>query len=420
MVHAWRRPVRASLQVVGLCAAFLAVAAGPALAQQSGDLYVVTGVPVDATGASAAEARDIALAQGPAKAAGEMLRRLTLYGDWPMLPEVDPATAETLVSGVGVSNERSSDTRYLADMTVRFQPAAVRGFLRSAGVRFTDNQAAPALVLPVLDTPGVRVLFDDPNPWRAAWDALDLGNSLVPLVMPLGDLQDLSAIDASSALTAEWADVEPLATRYGVDQVLVAHAVGGAGAGLDVALRRITPGGIDTIARSYDGATVEEAVTVAAEGIRDALIASWKAENAVTFGLEQTVPASVEFASLSEWLAIRERLAAASIVQDVDVIAVSPTGAQIEMRVAGPVESLASSLGQRQLRFVQEDEYWTLTIGAAARPAPLLDSGSEPGGIGFPDAGMAPAPAPTSPAALPEDEATADRLTRQQQRAPAP
>lgn len=427
MNFAWMRPAKGQRPILAVIAAALAAAmavalAAPASAQDSSDVYTVSGVPVDATGASATEARDIALAEGRVAAAQEMLRRLTLYGDWPMLPEIDGPTAESMVSGVGVANERSSATRYLADMTVRFQPQAVRSFLRQTGVRFTDNQAATSLLLPVLDTPGVRVLFDEPNPWRAAWEQLDLSNSLVPLVLPLGDLSDLSALSATEALSADWAAVETLAARYGADQVMVAHARRGEGAGLDVTLTRITPSGSEAIERSFGGATLEEAVAEGATGIRNALIAAWKTDNAVAFGLEQTLPASVEFASLSEWLAIRQRLAATSIVQGVDVVAVSPTGAQIEMRVAGPAETVAASVGQRQLRLVQEDGYWALTLGQAAAPAPMLESRPPASGILAP-----PSPAgqatedPARPAeGLPADEAIADRLTRQQQGADAP
>jgi len=393
-----------------LAAAATAISISSARAQASADVYSVSGVAVDASGANAAEARERALNQGRIRAADEVLRRFTLYGDWPRLPELSAEDGELLVAGIGVANERVSESRYLADVTARLDPQQVRSYLRRAGVRFTENQAAPSLLLPVLDTPGVRVLFDEPNPWRAAWESIGLSNSLVPIRLPLGDLEDFSAIDAGSAISADWSAVQEIAGRYGVEQVLVAHARGGEGPRLEVVLYRVSPGGVDETRRTFEGETIEQASAAGAEGLRNSLIANWKTQNAVAFGLQQTVSASVEFSSLAEWTAIRERLEAASIVQTVDVIAVSPRGAQVQLEVSGPMPALAANLAQRQLRLIDEGGYWTLAFAStASAPGPLL------GGQTPPSSTVA---SPQS-STLPEDEAIADQLTRQNSGTPS-
>lgn len=414
--------VSARTRLASVFAGLLAAAALmlPAAAQDSGDVFAVTGVSVDATGETATQARDAALAEGQIKASDRLLRRFTLHEDWQALPQVDAAMAERLVAGVGVANERSSATRYLADMTVRFRPQPVKDLLRNSGVRFTATQAAPSLLLPVLDTPGVRVLFDDPNPWRNAWEQVNVTNSLVPLLLPLGDLEDFSAINAGDAINADWEGLRQIAEKYGVNQVIVAHAQAPEGSNLKVNLIRVTPGSREVIERSYQGETLEAAAKTAAQGIQDSLVSSWKAENAVAFGLSQNLRASVEFASLSEWLAIRDRLNATPIVEGVDINAVSPTGAQVSVRVAGSTESLAASLAERQVRLVDEGGYWTMTMASAPMaPAPantLPDFETDPTA----DTPPAPTTEPTSAGGMPADEATADRLTRQQGGAGAP
>jgi len=402
------------LAALGLAlVAALGMVAG-ARAQSSSDIYTVTGIPIDASGADAAQAREAALVQGRIKAAEEVLRRFTLYADWDRLPQVDGARADAMVTGIGISNERTSGTRYLGDVTARLDPGRVRGFLRESGVRFTDNQAAPTLLLPVLDTPGVRVLFDEPNPWRAAWESIGLSNSLVPIRLALGDLEDFAAIDAGTAIGADWAAVETIAGRYGVDQVLVAHATVGEGDAFRVTLYRVTPQGTEQSARSFSGATVEEASATAAQEIRNSLIANWKTQNAVAFGLEQTFPASVEFSSLGEWTAIRKRLLSASIVQGMDIVALSARGAEIALRVSGPVEALAANLSQRQVRLIDEGGYWTIALAQAGNVA----GGSN--GPSLSTSGPAQSSAGAPAATLPEDEAIADRLTRQNAGTPAP
>ncbi|GAA6157268.1 hypothetical protein NBRC116588_27410 [Pyruvatibacter sp. HU-CL02332] len=404
--------------LIGLAGMF----SSAAWAQASSDIYTVTGVSVDATGADAGQAREKALTQGRIKAADEVLRRFTLYSDWPRLPELTAADGELLVTGIGIANERASGTRYLGDVTARLNPQQVRRFLRQSGVRFTENQAAPSLLLPVLDTPGVRVLFDEPNPWRAAWESIGLSNSLVPIRLALGDLQDFSAIDAGGAIGADWAALEQIAGRYGVEQVLVAHARGGDGNQLEVTLYRVTPRGVDETRRNFQGDTIEAASLAGAEGIRNSLIASWKTQNAVAFGLEQTVAVSVEFASLAEWAAIRQRLNSASIVQSVNVVAISPRGAQVNLRVSGPMPALGSNLAQRQLRLLDEGGVWTLAFSsAAAAPAPILNDSfeaTEPSPVANPTRTAPGSASPAPSRGLPDDEAIADRLTRQNASSP--
>jgi len=341
-----------------------------AWAQSSSDVYTVTGVSVDATGPDAAQARAIALAQARLKAADQGARRLTLDADWPQLPPFDEASAERLVIGIGVENERASGTRYLADVTVRLDPVGMRALLQQAGVRYTDTQAAPSLLLPVADVDGGRVLFEDPNPWRAAWEGVDTSNALVPLVLPLGDLQDLAAIDAATALNADWPSVAAIAARYRVQQVTVAHARLRDGAHLDVTLYDVTASGTTSTTTSFAAATLEGASAKAAQDTYAALSANWKIQNAATFGLEQTVPASVRFGSLAEWQAIRTRLIATGTVQSVDVVAVSPTGAQVNLRVAGSMPLLVANLGQRQVALTDEGGEWTIMLaGAGDAPA---------------------------------------------------
>ena len=86
------------------------------------DVYTVRGVPVDATAASVAEARDLAIAQGQLAAAQLLFERLTLPEDRFLAPDIDEGTASLLVAGFEVADERQSSDRYLATMTVSFDP----------------------------------------------------------------------------------------------------------------------------------------------------------------------------------------------------------------------------------------------------------------------------------------------------------
>ena len=69
-------------------------------AQAADDLYTVSGVHVDASGASSAEALNVAIAQGRPKAWQILYRRLTRQQDWSRQPVLD-APAQPLDLSVG-------------------------------------------------------------------------------------------------------------------------------------------------------------------------------------------------------------------------------------------------------------------------------------------------------------------------------
>ena len=108
---------------------FSAILVSPAAAS---DIFKVRGIHVDKTAESATAARSAAQAEGQRLALVAMMKKLTLPEDWQSLPEVDDATAQNAVRGFQVAGEKTSSTRYIAEMIVSFQPEAVRRLLRVA------------------------------------------------------------------------------------------------------------------------------------------------------------------------------------------------------------------------------------------------------------------------------------------------
>ena len=179
----------------------LALPARPSLvlAATRADIFTVS-VPVDATAASATAARDAARADGQQKAYTALISRLTLARDRGRLPAPTDTILNQVIQGFEVANERRSSVHYLADYTFHFRPDAVEQLLRERGVPFAETASKPVVVLPVLKNPGVRpMLWDDPNPWRDAWSHSPPAQGLVPMKIPLGEVEDVSAIDAATA-----------------------------------------------------------------------------------------------------------------------------------------------------------------------------------------------------------------------------
>ena len=200
---------------------------GLALAQARVDfnVFTVRGIEVDVTAKTAAAAREAALAEGHVMAMQKLLARLLPREE---LTRVTPLKAEQVVGFVKdfeVAAERTSDVRYLASLTFRFKPDAVRGLLRNDGLVHAETRSKPVLVLPVFGAVGKARLWEETNPWWKVWAQRQPEDWLVPLIVPLGDLGDISAIDADQALEGDMERLSAIAARYGAQDVLITQAV---------------------------------------------------------------------------------------------------------------------------------------------------------------------------------------------------
>ena len=346
----------------------------PVIAQAA--LFVVENVSVDTTAADASAARAIALSEGMSDALGRLLARITPREHHSQLPVPDASIVDTLVYSIEVRNERTSSTRYLANLTVSFSTDAVRTLLRRAGIPFTETAARPALVLPIYNAAGAQILWDEPNPWREAWAVVRGRDTLTPLVLPNGDLTDVSLIGATQAVAGDQSRLSAIAERYGVEDILVAEAnlrleIGSRTPSIDVVLKRFGPSGQNTTVQGFRGDAGESVVALlgrAVEEISRGMEERWKRDTLLVFGTEGTIAVRVPVKAVGEWASVRARLEAAPEVKTVEVNEVSRTGAQVVVHFFGNAGRLAASLSQRDLRLEEVDGFWVLRLGPGARP----------------------------------------------------
>ena len=239
LLKPWPMHLGALLLLAGFCAF-----SAPAAAQSRFDVFTISPVRVDVTAASASAARDQALVQGERRALQMLIERLTLASGRNRLPQPNNAQLNDLVQGFEVANERRSGVRYIADYTFHFRPDSARQLLTQAGIAFAETPSKPLVVLAVLLDGERAVLWDDPNPWRDAWARAKLPPGLVPLAIPLGEINDVTAIDAEAALHGDDGRLRALSERYNGDDVLVSAATVNQGAtkSLDIVTTRYTPG----------------------------------------------------------------------------------------------------------------------------------------------------------------------------------
>jgi hypothetical protein len=352
---------------------FLLVMAGflltlPALAQtRSGPVFTVSNVAVDATAQSAVQARDIARADGERRAFRTLMERLTLRQDWSRLPKVTDSDLLGLVQDFEVTSERSSTVRYLATLTFRFRPEAVRRLLRDHGISFTETRSKLVVVLPVLSSGNRVMLWEDPNPWRAAWSQQPLNEGLVPMQVPSGDLAAVQAIDAQRAAKGDKDALAEIGRHYDADVMVAQAALAGSGdqRTLQLATTRYGAGYSDQSWASSIKANPKESdedfyARAVAAVVADVLEA-WKSATLQRTGEQATLIAVVPVSNLRDWVVVRDRLQSVSAIQRATLLSLSRDGARVEIHYVGDPQQLQLVLSQRDLSLAQGDADWTLS-----------------------------------------------------------
>jgi hypothetical protein len=347
----------------------------PALAQtRTSAVYTVSDVAVDATSQSAVQAREIARADGERRAFRMLIERLTPKQDWGRLPKVTDADLVGLVQDFEVTNERSSTVRYIATLTFRFRAEPVRRLLRDRGIAFAETPSKPIVVLPVLAAGNRAVLWDDPNPWRAAWSRQPAGEGLVPIQVPAGDLAAVQAIDTQQALKGDKDALAAVGRRFDNADILVAQAAlsrTGDQRTLQLTTQRYSAGFPDqnwTSSLKADPKESDEdfyarAVAAVVADVSDA----WKKATLQQTGAETALTAVVPIGNLKDWVAVRDRLQNVPSIQRSILLSLSREAARVEIHYLGDPQQLQLVLSQRDLVLAQGDTDWTLSTKKAGQ-----------------------------------------------------
>lgn len=352
------------LALLALCFTAAARAGGPI----ETSIFAVQGVDVDVTSTDATTAKNQALMDVQVKAFYQLVSRL---GSEKLGEEVKakfkPEDIAPYLRSLSIEQETSAPGRYIGKFTVRFLPDKMKKFFGDYGVNLPDRQADPVVILPLWRGPTANTLWDD-NPWRKAWLDLKGEQGLVPIIIPLGDLEDTESLTIDDAFKADAVKLETLRKRYGAPSLLVAQAQPAEGGGLHVYIEGETRLGkvlFNKIYTAEDG-TIDSAAVAAVQKFQSLLFDSYKnsaaqqAEAAAAANRRQTIAVSVPFTSPSEWNAIRSRILTAPFVQGVDLSSLSTEGAVIKLVFTHTLDELQGNMQRVGLNLSQYGETWVI------------------------------------------------------------
>lgn len=360
---------------------------GPPKGAEAQDLYAVSGIEVDETASSELQAKQVGVAKAKRAAFQEMMARLTLAGEAPPIP--DDERLEFLIRDMSFSAEKFGGGRYIATLTVRFQPDEVNRYLQRSGTAYLGNPSPLAVILPIFRDENGDQLWSDTNPWLDAWWRLDENGTVVPFTVPLGDLGDIGAIDAQRAVSVDPTGINAIAGRYRAGAVAIPIATFAAEGGILVELATFGagwPGQPDLLrfsdeelteragillAKEDDGAQGEGDPTsraaqlfAAASMTLDAMEARWKGENILRFDQEASkLTARVGLTGLEDWLKIRASLSSVAPIKSWRLSELATSHAVLEIDYIGDTDRLGRAFARVALALAPGDggETWTLT-----------------------------------------------------------
>ncbi len=329
------------------------------------DMYLVRDIPVDVTDENATIAREKAIMEAQERGFYKLLERLTVPSDMKDLPVLTTDDMLNLVQDYSVADEKTSSVRYIADVSVQFNPRAIQTFFQEYHVPYITSSADKSLIIPlyradVYDRP---VVWD--NPWVSVWQNDPQNSDLVPVVVPMGDADDKIVVSDDTVADEMHLDMAPLYKKYQALSALVIEAV----VYKDMHQVYVTVRPFQN-ERSYMGvirfyepidAPIETVLVRAKNRIFPLLEQKWREQNAVRFDNPSSLVTIVPIQNLGEWIAIRGRLDKIKLIKQYVVKAVRKDQAQIEIFFAGELTPFLKTV-QREGLFLSpaSDDLWSL------------------------------------------------------------
>lgn len=330
-------------------------------------LFTVDRVQVDVTADNALAAREEAFDLAQRKAFTQLVDRLSPNGAAAAeIDLMDTSVIASMIKDYEIIEEKISDVRYIGTYTFRFRSSAVKRFFSGQSLTYSDLESDPIMILPFYQVNGRYDLWSYGNRWKDAWDRVNGVKSLVPVIVPVGDLQDVSDMRDDQAMTYQTYRLRALTDRYGAKETVIAVAVpdssliqsiqgGGAAQGsLIIKLYRTDESrpvlATQFFIRAEPNDTHDSLFDRGVQRVQSLLRENWKAQTMVNAGQMNNIQARISIASLQDWVRTEKKLKAVSAVEDVLLESLTAQRAVVTLQFEGDLRRLQMALNKQGMK----------------------------------------------------------------------
>lgn len=324
------------------------------------DVFTIENVQVDVTADSALKAQEAAFNQAQQAAFRQLSEQLLSEAELERLDPPEINIIAPLIKDFEVTEESFSSVRYVGVYTFRFDAADVRNYFSNLGVAYTDVSSKPVLVLPYYQWGAQTIIWGPNNPWLAAWAAQKSYRGLVPVTIPIGDLDDVSDIGSEKPLSYDPNGLERMLERYGAADALILLAVplwqtalaSGPPDALDVLVYRTDkaqPELVNRLRVNAEGKDHSDLFRKAAIAAHQSLQDAWKEKTLVDPAQGNNLIVRVRYREMKEWIETQSALRRVRGITDLRLVSLTPGEAEIELAFQGSETRLRLALAQSDL-----------------------------------------------------------------------
>ena len=223
------------------------------------------------------------------------------------------------------------------------------------------------MILPFYEGANGAVLWSYTNAWKEAWDTASAEPQLVPIIVPIGDLQDVADISDEQMITYQPERLQSLLQRYGAKEAVIAHAVpSGASAdalsiqgmgGMVVNLYKTDAYGPQHVlaleVSPREGDTDAMLLAGAVKRVRGLLSQNWKAQTGIAQAQAMNITVSIPIATLAHWAKVQESLTSISPVREVNVQSLSAGRVVVDLAYDGTLDRLQLALSRADMGLIE-------------------------------------------------------------------
>jgi hypothetical protein len=358
--------------------------------------FSVNNVTVDVKAENSIEARNTAMIKARRNAYDILLSRLLDVNERTRFNNADDSIISSLVDNFEINREKLSQKRYLANISINFNPQAVQAYLGrtqnmpsynddSGSYTILNGQAPKAvlnetslthsktiLLLPWYGQGNDVTLWRESNLWKNAWDSYLSSTPSTQnfITLPIGDITDIQSFNPKKPLSFDKAGLNRLLKRYNADFALIAMADTLSNNMTRVSVYQstnMTPRFIDrfvtkmTESESFNSLypaiyktldTIKKTSFQTAPSLNDTNIAinetpSFAVDNTVSTPIE----AEIRLNSLQQWIGIKQSLNLVDGISNMNIKSLSANRAVISFRFSGNDNDLRQALKLRGLNF---------------------------------------------------------------------
>ena len=310
------------------------------------DIFTVRDVYVEKTTENASDSRQAAIAESEILAFQKLIELIVSDKDIPKIKDTPPDEISRLIKSFEVDEEKISGNTYKAAFHVSFNQNEVKKFLQKKEIALVEKKNSPTLILPIYSyVNGQQELWETSNPWWQAWSGAISENKNSSIILPLGDIEDLSALNIEDIKSSNLDKINELAKKYDAKDTLVVEAkfddTKFTGKPIiEVSIRLLDKDSDNKKDVSYEGSyeqTKDEFFNSTVKDIIEKLETDWIRKVEVKLDLDKqnnqgkSVALSIPIKNLKDWLGIKSKIESIDYVSKIEVLGLTSNEAKINM-----------------------------------------------------------------------------------------